>query len=134
MTLKRFSLFYLVSYLVPTGIMLLAAPTGIMLLAAPDLAFKLFFSNANGAYGDVAPRMVGALCLALGIIVINIIVKRVEDLYPALIIARVMLVSVWVGLYAYTSDPFFLFVAGVVGFGLVLTIAGIVVDRQRKLH
>lgn len=123
MTLKRASLFYLVGYLVPTGI---------MLIAAPDLVFRLFFSTSDGAYGDVIPRMAGALVLALGIIVINIIVRRVDAMFPALIIARVMLVSVWLALFAYTHDPFFVVVAGVVGFGLLLTVAGIV--RERTLR
>ena len=44
----RLSLYYLIGYLVPGGL---------ALLAFPRLTLKLFFSNTD--YGDVLPRLVG---------------------------------------------------------------------------
>jgi uncharacterized protein YjeT (DUF2065 family) len=112
------SLYYPATYLVATGL---------ALLAVPDLSLKLFFSN--GHYGDVMPRMVGAVLLALGIIVIQIIRHRVEGLYPTVVGVRVMLCTAWVGLYAYTRDPFFLIVLGVVAAGTVWTAVSLARDR-----
>ena len=60
------SLYYLIGYLIPGGI---------ALLTFPQLTLKLFFSNTD--YGDVLPRFVGMLMLALGIIVLQAV--RQED-------------------------------------------------------
>src|SRR5207247_735630 len=50
----RLSLFYLIGYLVPSGL---------AFLLAPQLTLKLLFSN--GSYGDVMPRLVGVFILTL---------------------------------------------------------------------
>ena len=120
MTLKRFSLFYLAGYLLPTGL-------GLML--APQLVFKLLFSS--GEYGDVIPRLAGGLVFALGLVVANIIWRDVDTLYPALIGARVVLCGLVIALYAQTSDPFFLVLLVAVGSGVVLTSVGLLRDRTR---
>ena len=44
----HFSLYYLIGY---------AIPSGLLLLIAPQVAFRLLLSN--GAYGDVLPRLLG---------------------------------------------------------------------------
>ena len=54
----RLSLFYLASYLIPSGI---------AFLAAPQFTLKLLFSN--GDYGDALPRLLGAVLIVLGIII-----------------------------------------------------------------
>ena len=102
--------------------------SGLALLLAPDLALSLLFST--GHYGDVMPRMAGAAILALGFIVVQIIRQRVEGLYPTLVAARVMLCTVWMGLYLYTRDRFFLLVFGVVAVGMVWTAVGLMLDRR----
>jgi uncharacterized protein YjeT (DUF2065 family) len=66
------SLFYLAGYLLPTGL---------LLLVAPRVTLRLL--QSNGDYGsDVFVRVAGLLLLAIGIIVVQIIRRRVEALYP----------------------------------------------------
>jgi hypothetical protein len=122
MKLSRLSMFYLASYLLPSGI---------LLVVAPRLVFELMFSSQPAAYGDVIPRMAGALAIALGIIVVQLIRLRIEALYGTLVFARVILVSIWIWLYARTHDPFFLILTGIVGFGALFTAAGILHDRRK---
>ncbi len=102
--------------------------TGLALVLAPDVSLKLLFST--GHYGDVMPRMAGAVILALGMIVIQVIRQRAESLVPTLVAARVMLCTVWMGLYLYTRDPFFLIVFAVVAVGMVWTAVGLGLDRK----
>ena len=116
---SRASLVYVASYLVGSGV---------SLLVAPQLTLKLLFSN--GHYGDIVPRMVGALALALGMIVVQIVRQRIDSLYPTLIVARVMLCSVWMALFFESRDPFFLLLFGVVGLGLVWTSVGYFLERK----
>lgn len=114
----RLSLFYLAGYLLPTGL---------VFLVAPDLGFKLLFST--GQYGDVIPRMAGGLLLGLGIVVVQIIRHRVEVLYPTTVAVRLMFLAIFGWLYARTGDPFFLAVMGVVGLGVLLTGAALLLGR-----
>jgi uncharacterized protein YjeT (DUF2065 family) len=100
---------------------------GLGLVLAPDLALKMFFSS--GHYGDVMPRMAGATTLALGILVVQIIRLRVEGLYATLVGARVMLCAVWLSLFFYTRDPFFLIVFVMVAVGMIWTAVGLLLDR-----
>jgi hypothetical protein len=115
---SRISLFYLAGYLFPTAL---------GLLLAPGLVFKMLFSTGN--YGDVIPRLVGALLLALAILVVQIIRYRLEVLYSSIVGVRGMLVAVLIGLFFYTRDPFFVIVTGVVMFGMIWTITGLIRDR-----
>lgn len=122
MKLSRLSLFYLAGYLLPSGA---------MLVLAPRLVFQLLFSSQPDAYGDVIPRMAGGLALALGVIVVQLIRLEIDALYATLVFVRAILVAIWFWLYARTHDPFFLILAGIVGFGALLTAAGILRDRKR---
>lgn len=121
MKLARWSLFYLVSYLLGAGV---------ALLASPHLVFTLLGSSQADSYGDVVPRMVGALACALGLIVVQIIRLRLDVLYVTLIVVRAFLVGVWFWLYARTHDPFFLVLAAIVGFGMLLTAGGVLQSRR----
>jgi uncharacterized protein YjeT (DUF2065 family) len=120
MTRTLRSLYYPATYLLGTGL---------ALLLAPGLALRLLFST--GQYGDVMPRMAGAVILVLGVLVVQIIRHRVESLYATLVGARVLLCTAWMGLYFYTRDPFFLIVFGVVALGMVWTAVSLVRDRAR---
>jgi hypothetical protein len=102
--------------------------SGLSLVLAPDLALRLLFST--GKYGDVMPRMAGAAILALAMLVVQIIRHRVEVLYTTLVGARVMLCSVWMGLFLYTGDRFFLVVFLVVAVGMVWTAVALLLDRS----
>jgi uncharacterized protein YjeT (DUF2065 family) len=117
----RLSLFYLAGYLLPTGL---------LLLAAPQQTLRLLLSNGN--YGDVLPRVVGLLLVAIGIIVVQIIRQRVEALYPTTLAVRILLIAGFLGLYRYTADPLFLVITGVVGLGFILTGTSYVLDRRER--
>lgn len=101
--------------------------SGLGLLFAPDLTLRLFFSN--GHYGDVMPRMAGAVVLALAVLVIQVIRHRAEALYPTIVGVRVMLCAAWMGLYLYTRDPFFLAVFAMVAAGMVWSAVSLRFDR-----
>ena len=115
------SLYYLVGYLIPAGV---------ALIAVPQLALKLLLSN--GDYGDVLPRLLGVVLLALGIIVFQIIRLHVQVLYGTTLIARSVILICLLGLYFYARDPLFLTLLGIVGFGFALTGVSYLMDRQSR--
>ncbi len=115
----RLSLYYLAAYLVGAGI---------ALIVAPSLALKLLF--ASGQYGDVLPRLLGVVLLALGIVIVQIIRHRVEVLYTTTLIVRTLIVAVLIGLFIYSHDPLFISLVVVVGFGMVLTGSSFLLDRR----
>jgi len=117
----RLSFFYLVGYLTFGGLGLLFAPT---------LALQLF--GATGSYPTVLVRLMGSLLLALGILVAQIVRLRVEALYSATLVVRVVLVATLVPLYVASRDPLFLVLTGIVGLGMVLTATGLVADRRAR--
>ncbi len=114
-------MFYLAGYLLPAGV---------MLLLVPRFVFETFQSSQPEAYGDVIPRVAGALAIALGVIVTQIIRHRLDVLHATLVGVRVFLVAAWIWLYTRTSDPFFLVLAGIVAFGALLTLIGLIKERD----
>ena len=80
MNKTRLSLCYLFSYLILAGL---------ALLAAPELTLKLLF--ANGDYGDVLPRLLGMILLALGIFVLQAVRHRLDVLYTTALAVRVII-------------------------------------------
>ena len=115
----RLSFYYLAAYLVGAGI---------ALIVAPSIALKLLF--ASGQYGDVMPRLLGVVLLALGIVIVQIIRFHVEVLYTTTLIVRALIVAVLVGLLIYSHDPLFISLIVVVGFGMVLTGTSYLLDRR----
>jgi hypothetical protein len=115
----RFSLYYLAAYLIGAGI---------ALIFAPGLALTLLF--ANGHYGDVMPRLLGVVLLALGIFVVQVIRHSLEVLYPTTLIVRTLIMVVLAGLLVYSHDPLFISLMVVVGFGMVLTGVSYLTDRR----
>ncbi len=115
----RLSLFYLIGYLIPSGL---------ALLLLPQLTLKLLFSN--GDYGDVMPRLVGVFALVLGILVFQIVRYRVEALYITILAARGGILVVLLGLLLYSHDPVFISLMAVIGLGVVLTSVSYWLDRQ----
>ena len=113
------SLYYLVGYLIPAGI---------ALIAAPQFVLRLLLSNGN--YGDVMPRLVGIVLLALGIIVLQILRLRAVALYSTTLIARSVILVCLVGMYIYARDPLFISLLVIVGLGFVLTGASYLMDRR----
>jgi hypothetical protein len=117
----RLSLFYLAGYTIPSGL---------LLLLVPQVALQLLFSNRVADYGDIMPRLVGAVVLALAMIVVQVIRLRVEALYTTFIAVRAVLVTCLALLYFYSRDPLFISLFVVVGLGFVLTVAGYLADRR----
>jgi len=125
MNKTRFSLLYLGSYLVLIGL---------GLLFAPDSTLRLLQSNAE--YGDVFPRVAGMLMSGLGLSVFGMIRARSSEQYPATLFMRVYFIACFVAFYAMTRDPLFLVLVGIVGLGLILTLASYLLDHrssQREL-
>jgi uncharacterized protein YjeT (DUF2065 family) len=116
----RLSLYYLATYLIGAGI---------ALIFAPSLALTLLF--ASGHYGDVMPRLLGVVLLALGIVIVQIIRHSLEVLYPTTLIVRTFIMVVLVGLLIYSRDPLFISLLVVVGFGMILTGTSYALDRRR---
>ena len=115
----RLSFFYLVGYLTFGGLGLVFAP-----------AFALQLLGATGSYPPVLVRFMGALLLALGILVGQIVRHRVEVLYPTTLVVRVVLVGTMVPLYLASRDPLFLVLTAIVGLGMGLTATGLLADRR----
>jgi uncharacterized protein YjeT (DUF2065 family) len=116
----RLSFFYLAAYLLGAGV---------ALVFAPSLALKLLFSN--GSYGEVMPRLVGVILLALGLIVVQIIRHRVEALYLTALGVRVVIIVGLVALFIYSKDPLFISLTIVVGIGMILTGTTYLLDRRQ---
>lgn len=113
------SLYYLFTYL---------ASGGLGLLFAPGLSLRLMASNTD--YGDVLPRLVGMLMVGLAIIVAAIIRLRIEAFYPVTLLVRLFFVAGLAGLYAYSRDPFFLVILGIVALGVAFTGTNWLLERR----
>ena len=106
----RRSLFYLVGYLLPSGLALCLAPAETMRLL-----------RSNGHYDPVFPRVCGVLLIGLALVIAGIIRHRTEVLYPLTLLPRAVFCAGFIAFYAYTRDPFFLVLLAVVGFGAAFT-------------
>jgi uncharacterized membrane protein YoaK (UPF0700 family) len=113
------SLYYLAGYLLFAGIALIATGQFVM---------RLLLSN--GEYGDALPRLLGVVLLALGILIVQIIRHRLDVLYTTTLLVRILILAVLVWLFVRTSDPFFLVLIAIVGFGVVLTGTMYLLDRR----
>ena len=114
----RLSLFYLAGYLVPAGLALIVAPK-----------FAMDLLGSNGEYGDVLPRLLGVILLALGSLIVQIIRHQLDVLYPTTVVIRVAILAVLMGLYLYADDPFFLTLFVIVGVGVLFTGISYLRDR-----
>jgi len=122
MNKTRLSLYYPATYLTIAGL---------SLLLAPQLSLKLLLSN--GDYGDVFPRVAGLIILGLGLIVIQVIRLRQEQLYSTLWAIRLLFCIGWLGLYFYTRDPYFLVLLAIVGAGFIWTGINLLQERRDKI-
>jgi hypothetical protein len=118
----RLSLFYLVGYLIPSGV---------MLLIAPRFALKLLLSD--GDYGDVFPRAAGMLAVGLGIMIVQMLRLRLSKLYSTTLIVRSFFFVCLLSLYKLNHDPFFLVLLVILSIGIVLTTTGYILDKQDEL-
>jgi hypothetical protein len=86
--------------------------------------------GGNGNYGDVMPRLLGVILLALGLIIVQIIRHHVEALYTTTLGVRVIIIVALVGLFIYSKDPLFISLTVVVGIGMILTGTSYLIDRR----
>lgn len=117
--LSRSSLVYLVGYLWGGGL---------GLVVAPSIALGLL--QSTGAYGEVLPRLLGMLMLALGSIVAEITRQGIHSLYRTAVVVRLALCGGLVWLYTMSGDPLFLVLLGIVGLGVALTVGGLALDGR----
>jgi hypothetical protein len=115
------SLYYLAGYLVPAGL---------LLLFVPEFATRLLLSNRTYDYAPF--HLVGVLLLVIGILVIQIIRYRLEQLYPTTLVARALISATLLWLFLTTGDPFFAVVLVIVLIGVALTGASYYLDRQAQ--
>ncbi len=117
----RLSLCYLFTYLLFAGL---------ALLVAPQLTLKLLFSDGN--YGDVLPRLLGLILMALGVFVLQTVRYKLEVLYTTALAVRGVMLLVLLGLFLYSHDPLFITLIVVVGLGVLLTGTSYWLDRRSK--
>jgi hypothetical protein len=113
----RICLWYVVGYLVITG--------GALLIA-PKAGLQLMLSTVD--YGEVMPRWVGMMSLALGALIGQTVRHRLKVLYPLGFFMPAAMLIGFVGLYQQSEDPLFLTVVVVVGVGVVLTGTSLLLD------
>jgi hypothetical protein len=113
------SLYYLAGYLVPAGL---------LLLFVPEFATKLLLSNRTYDYAPF--HLAGVLLLVIGILIIQIIRHRLEQLYATTLVARALISATLLWLFLSTGDPFFAVVLVIVLIGVALTGASYYLDRQ----
>jgi hypothetical protein len=121
MNKTRLSLYYPATYLTVAGV---------LLLVAPQFSMRLLFSN--GDYDEVFPRVAGMMILGLGLIVIQAIRLRLEQLYSTLWGIRLLFLIGWLGFYFYTRDPYFLVLFAIVGIGFIWTGVNLLQERKDK--
>ncbi|MBS0239031.1 MAG: hypothetical protein JSR89_11470 [Proteobacteria bacterium] len=113
------SLYYLCSYLIVGGL---------VLLLFPKEGLRVLLSN--GDYGNIMPRFAGMLMAGLGMSIFGIVRARAEALYPRTLMIRAFFLICIVVFYAMTHDPFFLVLLAVVGFGFAWTGIGYLTERK----
>ena len=117
----RLCLCYVAGYLILTGL---------ALLVAPGASLRLMQSTAD--YGEVMPRWVAMMSLALGALVAQTVRHRLAVLYPFGFFMPAAMLAGFVGLYRLSGDPLFLCVVAVVGIGVALTGASLLFDAMTR--
>ena len=117
------SLYYLAGYLIPAGL---------LLLFVPEFATKLLLSNRTYDYAPF--HLVGVLLLVIGILIVQIIRHRLEQLYTTTLLARALISATLLWLFLSTGDPFFGVVLVIVLIGVALTGVSYYLDRQGALR
>jgi len=115
------SLYYLAGYLIPAGL---------LLLFVPEFATKLLLSNRTYDYAPF--HLAGVLLLVIGILIVQIIRHRLEQLYSTTLVARALISATLLWLFLTTGDPFFAVVLVIVLIGVALTGASYYLDRQAR--
>jgi hypothetical protein len=116
----RLSLCYVAGYLILSGLALLVAPEG---------SLKLMRATAD--YGQIMPRWVAMMSLALGATIVQILRHRLPVLYPMGFFMPAGMVPGLLGLYFQSGDPLFATLSGIVGVGVAITGASMLIDARQ---
>lgn len=116
----RLCLCYVAAYLILSGL---------AMLLWPKAGLALMQSSAD--YGEVMPRWVGMLSLALGALIVQTVRQRLAVLYPLGFFMPAAMAVGFIGLYLQSRDALFLVVFAVVAVGVVFTGASLWHDRSR---
>jgi len=120
--LKRIAFVYLISYLA-------VAALGFGLF--PALTLELFLST--GDYGEILPRLLGAMMGVLSFLLFMIYRKGDWQKYsPFTMMARTPLVLFIFYLYYLSGDPMFLIINAIILVGLVTTAVGTTLHRREQ--
>ena len=116
----RLCIWYVAGYLVLSGVALLLAPRG---------ALAAMLTNTD--YGNIMPRWVGMLSVAMGTLVGQIVRLRIAALYPLSFFMPAAMLVGFVGLYLQSANPLFLVVSAVVGIGVAATGTSMLLARAK---
>jgi hypothetical protein len=116
----RLCIWYVAGYLVLSGVALLLAPRG---------ALAAMLTNTD--YGNIMPRWVGMLSVAMGTLVGQIVRLRIAALYPLSFFMPAAMLVGFVGLYLQAANPLFLVVSAVVGVGVAATGTSMLLARAK---
>jgi len=117
----RVSLAFVASYLLITGLGLLAAPRAVL---------QLMGSSVD--YGATMPRWVGMFSVALAAMIVQVLRHRLTVLYPLGFFMPGAMLFGFVGLFLQSGDALFLVVAAVVLVGVAMTGISLWLDRRRR--
>lgn len=120
LTVTRRSLIYIAGYLVLGGIGLLGWPR-----------MTIEFLSSNVEYSDLLLRVTGLVMLGLGLVLGQIIRRKLESLYFWTLPASGVLLICLIFIYVLLLDPLFLIVITIVGLGFVMTTASYTIDHSR---
>lgn len=113
------SLYYLVGYIIPSGLLLLFVPT-----------FATQLLQSNTTYDEPALRLAGLVLLALGLLIAQVVRHHVEVLYTTTLVIRAILSLGLLWFFVSTANPFFAVVLVVVLIGVALTGTSYILDRR----
>ena len=117
----RLCLWYVVAYLTITGL---------ALLIAPRASLHMMLSTVD--YGDIMPRWVGMMSVALAALISQTLRHRITALYPLGFFMPAGMLVGFLGMYVQSGDPLFLAVFAVVAVGVVLTGASLLFDLAHR--
>jgi hypothetical protein len=113
MRLIKLSFYYISAYLGLAGITFLFIPTQFQ---------KLLF--ANQIYDPIPMHIAGMFALLLSIVVFQLARKKMFEMYPTTLFARVVALIIIVSLYFQTHNPFFISMFVIVAIGMATTLLG----------
>ncbi len=117
----RISLFYVASYLLIGG-------TGFFIFPRPML--RMFMSQGN--YTDVMVQLIGLFMISLGIVIVQIIRHRIEQLYTTTLFVRSIILISLLSFYFVYKDPLMLVLFCIVGLGFILTMTSYLIDKKTR--